>query len=440
MNPVRRSWAVPSNYCGTGTFENHLLVFRTRRSRLGVMRGGDCEPGGPAAIARGGPTRSDIESSCSEQASEPLSPCLAASHRLPSNKPIVRILFDGYWWVDGPPSGRNVLRALVAGWSRAFPGDALTLRVPKCQVSDVADDLRRTHLDIDLDSYPACAKYHAAAVATIMARSNRYDAVLTQNFCPPLSTTARVTLLHDALFVSNPEWFTRPELLYLGAIRPSLRRATTVLTTSDAETVRIGAMWPELRSRLATVGLSVPDDLVEAQPQRPAGLPDAQRFVLAVGRLNVRKNLARLIEAFISIAHDDPERHLVIVGRKDGVYAPAEVPDEMQARIHFLGHVTDDELRWLYENCGLFVSPSLGEGYGLPLIEANMFGAQVIASDIPVFRELAIATAYFDPMSVDEMAAAIRGGLGSAATPSASRLTWDEVVQNIRDAIEKGAR
>jgi glycosyltransferase involved in cell wall biosynthesis len=349
-------------------------------------------------------------------------------------------LFDGYWWVDGPPSGRNVLRALVAGWSRAFPSDELTLRVPKHQVSDVADELRSAHFDIDVDAYPAWGKYHAAAVTTIMARPNRYDAVLTQNFCPPLSTTARLTLLHDALFVSNPEWFTRQELLYLSAIRPSLRRATTVLTTSDAETARIGTVWPELRRRLVRVGLSVPDDLVEARPQRPSGLPDAQRFVLAVGRLNVRKNLARLVEAFIRVAHDDPERHLFIVGRKDGAYAPTEVPEEMQTRIHFLGHVSDGELRWLYENCGLFVSPSLGEGYGLPLIEANMFGAQVIASDIPVFRELTIAAAYFDPMSVGEMAAAIRGGLGSATTPSAGRLSWDQVAKNIREAIEKGTR
>lgn len=401
------------------------------------MRGGDHEPGHPAASARGGQPCSPIESAPAERTSEPRR---TASQRLPPNKPIVRILFDGYWWVDGPPSGRNVLRALVAGWARAFPGDALTLRVPKHQISGIAQELRCKHFDVDVDAYPAWGKYHAAAVATIMARPNRYDAVLTQNFCPPLSTTARATLLHDAVFVSNPEWFTRSELLYLGAIRPSLRRATVVLTTSQAETVRVGTVWPELRDRLATVGLSVPDGLVEARPKRPAALPDIQRFVLAVGRLNVRKNLARLVEAFIRVATDDAEHHLVVVGQEDGAYAPAEVPDEMQARIHFLGHVADDELRWLYENCGLFVSPSLGEGYGLPLIEANMFGAQVIASDIPVFRELAIATAYFDPLSIDEMAAAIRTGLGSAATLSSGRLSWDRVAENIREAIEKGIR
>ncbi len=108
------------------------------------------------------------------------------------------------------------------------------------------------------------------------------------------------------------------------------------------------------------------------------------------------------------------------------------------SRIHFLGHVTDDELRWLYENCDLFVFPSLGEGYGLPLLEANTLGAPAIASDIPVFRELKLATEYFDPRSVDEMAAAILRGLGSATAVGAIELTWDDVVRNIRGAVETG--
>ena len=161
-------------------------------------------------------------------------------------------------------------------------------------------------------------------------------------------------------------------------------------------------------------------------------------FVLTVGRLNVRKNVARLIEAFARVAQQDVTRHLVVVGEKDGKYSPGAIPDHVTSRIHFLGHVTDDELRWLYENCDLFVFPSLDEGYGLPLLEANMLGAAAIASDIPVFRELQVAADYFDPRSVDEMAAAILLGLGSTTTANAIGLPWHDVVQNIRRAVQKG--
>jgi hypothetical protein len=55
----------------------------------------------------------------------------------------MRLLFDAYWWVGGPPSGRNVLQSLVTEWFRAFPADDLTLRVPKNDISYVEDEIQR---------------------------------------------------------------------------------------------------------------------------------------------------------------------------------------------------------------------------------------------------------------------------------------------------------
>jgi hypothetical protein len=58
-------------------------------------------------------------------------------------------------------------------------------------------------------------------------------------------------------------------LLYLRGVRPSLRRATTVLATSQSEAARIGSVWPELRERIVQVGLSVPAGIVKARAKRP---------------------------------------------------------------------------------------------------------------------------------------------------------------------------
>ncbi len=351
----------------------------------------------------------------------------------------MRLLFDAHWWVDGPPSNRNVLRSLVAEWLRAFPADELTLRVPKSDVPVVEGDIAQMQLRADVDHYPAWARYHAVAVATIAVRRREYDAVLAQNFCPPFAGVPRFVLLHDAIFATNPEWFTKKELLYLRGVRPSLRRATTVLATSQSEAARMGFVWPELRERIVQVGLSVPTGIVKARARRPSMWNAPVPFVLTVGRLNVRKNLDRLIEAFARVARQDLSHHLVVVGKKDGKYSAGAIPGHVTSRIHFLGHVTDEELRWLYENCDLFAFPSLDEGYGLPLIEANMLGAAAIASDIPVFREIGVAADYFDPRSVDEMAAAILLGLGSTTTTAdATGTTWQDVVQNIRRAVEMG--
>jgi glycosyltransferase involved in cell wall biosynthesis len=351
---------------------------------------------------------------------------------------IMRLLFDAYWWVDGPPSGRNVLQSLITEWLRTFPADDLTLRVPKKDVSRVEGEIRRLQLRADVDHYPRWARYHAAAVATIAVRRREYSAVLTQNFCPPFSGAPRVVLVHDALFATKPEWFTKKELLYLRGMRPSLRRATTVLATSQSEAARIGFVWPELRERIVQVGLSVPTGITKARAKRPTMWNEAMPFILTVGRLNVRKNVSRLIEAYARVARQDPTRHLIVVGEKDGKYSPGTIPDHVTSRIHFLGHVTDEELRWLYENCDLFVFPSLDEGYGLPLLEASTLGAAAIASDIPVFRELEVAADYFDPTSVDEMATALLLGLRSPTTAGPTALSWQDVVRNIRRAVEKG--
>jgi acetyltransferase-like isoleucine patch superfamily enzyme/glycosyltransferase involved in cell wall biosynthesis len=349
----------------------------------------------------------------------------------------MRLLVDGYWWVDGPPSGRNVVRSILIEWAKAFPDDQLTIRVPKCHAGIVREELQRLAIAAHVDDYPSFAKYHAAAVATIRDSGSDFDAILSQNFCPPFATARRLVLVHDALYITNPEWFTRKELLYLRLLRPSLRGAATVLATSRAEASRMRGVWPELSDRIVPIGLGVPSGVTEASPKRPHDWSGTAPFILTVGRLNVRKNLARLIEAFALFAQDNLGHHLVIVGEKDGSYSPTAIPHDVSARIHFLGYVSDDELRWLYENCALFVFPSLGEGYGLPLIEANVMGALTVASDIPVFRELDMAACYFDPSSVEEIASAIEFGIGCTDKRHVSHPSWADIVRNLRGIAER---
>lgn len=351
----------------------------------------------------------------------------------------MRILVDAFWWFDGPTSGRNVLRSLVCSWVRQFPNDELTLRVPEGKQPAVENEVHRLGQSVTVDQYPSWIPYHAVAVGTICARRRRFDAVLSQNFCPPLATSQRVVLVHDAVFATNPEWFTRRELLYLAGIRPSLRRATTVLATSRSEARRIRSVWPELADRVVEVGLSVPVDLTEATAQMPSGWKPQTPFILAVGRLNIRKNLQLLVDAFAEFALTNGQHHLVIVGEPDGLYSPGTVPATASQRVHFVRGVGDSQLRWLYEHCDLFVFPSLGEGYGLPIVEAHSMGARVIASDIPVARELDVAVDYFDPRSKEQVIAALKRGLADSERPRAPKAfrSWQEVVIDIRRLIEE---
>lgn len=343
----------------------------------------------------------------------------------------LRVLFDAYWWSAGPPSGRHVVRSLVRTWVEDHPRDQVTLVVRPAAVDAVQHELRELGLPAAVRPAPAYARVHAIAAMASGRGPERHDVVITQNFGARPKDAVSAVFVHDAMFAEHPEWFGRRERAYLSALRPSLRRADVVFTSSNTEAGRIARVWPETAERVKAVGLHPPRDFAEAIDRRPRGIGDAP-FLLAVGRINVRKNLRRLVEAFLR----DPlpsDHRLFVVGQPDGLAELVPVGDD---RVVVLDHIDDAELRWLYRHASLFAFPSLDEGFGLPLVEARSLGARAVVSDIPVFRELALADDYFDPRSVDDIARTLAGAHAHQA-PSAPAPTgsWSDTVDAMREAV-----
>jgi glycosyltransferase involved in cell wall biosynthesis len=346
----------------------------------------------------------------------------------------LRALLDAYWWVSGAASGRNVVQSVIGTWNAAYPDDQLTLAVRAHERAQVAAELHEAGITAELISYPRWARVQALAVRLLGRRAGGYDVVLTQNFATRSPRALSCVLVHDAMYVEHPEWFSIPERVYLSALRPTLRSADLVFTTSEAETARIARLWPETRSRLRAVGLGVPSGLTRSVARRPPAVEGDRPFILVVGRLNIRKNLARLMAAFLSDPELADHYRLMVVGQPDGK-RDSSAMSSADDRITFLQNIDDGALRWLYENCALFVFPSLDEGFGLPLVEAHALGARSVASDIPPFRELG-AEGYFDPRSTDDIAATMRAAL-TAQTPAPPRRPddWEAVVARLRGAV-----
>ncbi len=132
---------------------------------------------------------------------------------------------------------------------------------------------------------------------------------------------------------------------------------------------------------------------------------------------------------------------MVVVGEKSGKMADlAEFADAVaQKRIIMLEGLTEGELRWLYENCRLFLSLCLDEGFGLPTVEAANFGAPIIASDIPVFHEtLGQFGTFVNPTNTDEIAAAARNAICGPRCNSkmyTEKHSWNTVCQAIRSQL-----
>lgn len=350
----------------------------------------------------------------------------------------MRVLFDAYWWIDGPPSGRSVVRSLVRSWAEGFPGDELTLQVKSHHVADVRTDLTISGIRAKVIPNSMIARNHAVSVLLARARKKDFDAFISHNFAPIWGSATNATLVYDVIYLDHPEWFTRLERLYLSLIRPSLVQSDIVLAISQCESERLIRHWPKLAPKVRTVGLGASREVTDVTPSRPEITRDwARPYVLAVGRLNVRKNLKRLIAAYVASGVVNTSHDLLIVGPPDGATGlHALIPRALETSIILTGAVADAELAWLYTNAALFAFPSLDEAFGLPLVEAHLAGAPIVASDIPAFRELALASDYFNPRSTEDIARSLEYGVKMGRRPADARAEsayeWAGVVGKIR--------
>ena len=353
----------------------------------------------------------------------------------------MRVVMDGYWWSRGTESLRRTVRGLVGAWRRDYPQDELIIvarRTPEPAPMLPGVEVHWTR------AWP-----HALAATTVVpavAVRHRADAVVTHNFAPQFGHV-RCVLIHDLLFVSHPEWFTAKELAYYRWMAPTARRADIVFSTTRAEGRRIAA---ELGGRnVVPIGLGI-EHLDVGEETGIDGVRDG-RFLLAVGRLNARKNLANAVAGAVCSGLLSPSFPLLIAGESDGLTAewPERVEQEVaRGTVRFLGFVDDDTLRFLTRRCAALICLSLGEGFGLPPVEAAAVGTPVVVSDLQVFREnLGAVATYVDPNDPVAIGAALREVVRSGARiPTAlseglrQRHSWGETVYRMRSAIDDQAR
>jgi glycosyltransferase involved in cell wall biosynthesis len=160
-----------------------------------------------------------------------------------------------------------------------------------------------------------------------------------------------------------------------------------------------------------------------ARLQLPKGVREP--FVLAVGNLEPRKNLTRLIHAFgVLVSERGFSGSLVLVGKSDARTGPvveAVRQFGLESRVVLAGFVSQEMLTLLYNRAALFVYPSLYEGFGLPPLEAMACGCPVVASNVTALPEtLGDAALLVDPLSVPAITEAMAWH-GPLASPGRRR-------------------
>jgi glycosyltransferase involved in cell wall biosynthesis len=352
----------------------------------------------------------------------------------------MRVLFDAYWWDEGPIANRTVQRELVLAWARVFPEDELVLALRRGAAGD----------GIPSGATAARTRLWPHALANRLelprlVRRTRSDVAVVHNYAPRSGPSA--VFIHDVMFVDHPEWFSAAERLYFRPMLPWARSARVVATSTMTEAERIARLGRGIAAPIV-IGLGVPPALSARGNHRPGALPDVEGFAVTVGRLNVRKNLERILSAATVAASIDARHPLVVVGGTAHSGVGSELPPDVlpaieDGRVVMLGGVSDDELGWLYANASLAVTLSRDEGFGLPAIEAAQFDTPLVASDIPVFRETVgdYARLVAPDAPLDDIAAAIDDAFDTPADGSAirARWTWEHAVTTLRDALIAGA-
>jgi glycosyltransferase involved in cell wall biosynthesis len=234
--------------------------------------------------------------------------------------------------------------------------------------------------------------------------------VVHATFIGPPARSPVVVTIHDLTFVRFPELCTPDTIQYGRLVRRALDRGAVVHATSEFVAGEVRDHFGIDDARIAQIPLGVrPSD--GGDPQRGHALARADRYVVALGTVEPRKNLPVLVRAFDEVAARDPELRLVVAGA-DG-WGAEEFQVTWEAAKHAdrvvrLGYVTDTERRDLLAGARLLAYPSIYEGFGLSPLEAMGAGVPVVAARAGALPEtLGDAAVLVDPADVGELAAAL---------------------------------
>lgn len=264
----------------------------------------------------------------------------------------------------------------------------------------------------------------------------------------PARARARFVTIHDLDFLDHPERSVREIRRDYPALAATHAQRASRVIVSSRTTAR------EVESRLAVD----PARIVLCPAGAPAwarGIsPDTPKHhVLFLGTLEARKNLDRLLDAWVKVLDAMPDAPpLIVAGRAtpDAEQALARMQEgQLAGHVRHLGYVSEAERESLYRDAAALVVPSLHEGFGITALEAMAAGIPVVAANRGSLPELiAGAGLMVDPLSDDAMAEAIvqvlrdaptRARLSAAGRARAAEYSWTDSAARLLDAYRAAA-
>lgn len=275
----------------------------------------------------------------------------------------------------------------------------------------------------------------------LLIRREKVDAVFNPAFTGPVRCArVVVTTVHDLYFRVVPQLVPRAQRIFLSTLVPFCCRNSSHVVTTSASTMRdLNQFYPDLAGRTTVIPMA---NRLAAPLQLPnvAAADDEPPFVLIVAALTANKNVGALVEAVALARRQFANLTLVHVGRDPDRRLAEEIDrHDAQDWVESRSGVSDVDLIDLYARCLCVAIPSLYEGFGLPLLEAQAFGAPVIASDRSALPEVGGEGALYvdptDPVPISEaimrliIFCDLRESLRRTGFANQARFTWKKTAE-----------
>lgn len=278
----------------------------------------------------------------------------------------------------------------------------------------------------------------------------------------PVGRVPAVCTIHDVTPITMPSHSAKVSAIQRFLLRGCARLSRVIITSSECSKRDIVALLGVPEEKVRVIHDGCDQSLFNAeQPDRAALV--ALRFRLGIerpylfhhGTIQPRKNLKRLIEAYHLMLADDADMDfdLVLAGQlgwASDEIVKAAARSNGRGKVILAGVLGDSDLALLIKDARLAVVPSLYEGFSLPMVESMACGVPTIASSTSCLPEISGNTlAYFDPLSIEDMASCmhmvlcnseLRDSLRQKGIDRARDFTWERCARETLNVLKKVAK
>jgi glycosyltransferase involved in cell wall biosynthesis len=288
---------------------------------------------------------------------------------------------------------------------------------------------------------------------TLAVRRTQADWYVSTFLLPSIVPCRAAVLIHDLSFRAHPDYFPRSIALYMRVlVGTALRRAEVVVALSEFTRREIQRFYPEALHKTAVVypgidrafeATEAADDAVTRQIYGAS-----QPYLLAVGNIHPRKNLARLLTAYEQLRARRADLPVMVWAGVERWGSDALRTRAQAVGVQLIGRVEAAHLPALYRGAQALIYPSLYEGFGLPPVEAMACGTPAITSNTTSLPEaVGEAAITFDPVNVDQLRdsiervvsdAVVQAELRQRGLAQAARFNWTTTAAQLMQTLYAG--